>query len=322
MTMGEKITSLRKRAGYSQETLADRLDVSRQSVSKWELDVSVPDLNRIVQMSELFDVPTDYLLKEDEVYMPKEERMRRMSDEEVELFLDLKRRERKRLPVAVGLCILGAAVLIGMGALSIVYRDGEDQLGALGLIVLLILVAIGVGIMVSDSMKLARFEWIEKEPVMISSKMLKHIRMLKEENAQSHIRNTTIGVCLCILAVIPLFMTLFMTLLLTKENELAMVLSVVLLLLIVMCGVYLFIRDGVWEGALDSLLQEGEYSVDEKSFKKKYSFFPGLYWCTATAIYLAWSFTSEQWDRTWLVFAVAGVLYGGLEALLRAGKRR
>ena len=106
MTMGEKITSLRKRAGYSQETLADRLDVSRQSVSKWELDVSVPDLNRIVQMSELFDVPTDYLLKEDEVYMPKEERMRRMSDEEVELFLDLKRRERKRLPVAVGLCIL------------------------------------------------------------------------------------------------------------------------------------------------------------------------------------------------------------------------
>ena len=61
MTTGEKIIELRKRNGYSQEELAEKLDVSRQSVSKWELNASTPDLERIVQMSELFHVSTDYL---------------------------------------------------------------------------------------------------------------------------------------------------------------------------------------------------------------------------------------------------------------------
>lgn len=63
MTLGEKIQQLRKATGISQEQLAEQLGVSRQSVSKWELNDAVPELGKIVLLSELFSISTDELLK-------------------------------------------------------------------------------------------------------------------------------------------------------------------------------------------------------------------------------------------------------------------
>ena len=64
MALGEKLARLRKARGMSQEQLAEALGVSRQAVSKWELGEAVPDVSRVVAMSELFGVSTDYLLKD------------------------------------------------------------------------------------------------------------------------------------------------------------------------------------------------------------------------------------------------------------------
>ena len=66
MTVAEKILNLRKNSGLSQEAFAQKLGVSRQSVSKWESGSAVPDIDKIVGMSEIFGVSTDYLLKDDE----------------------------------------------------------------------------------------------------------------------------------------------------------------------------------------------------------------------------------------------------------------
>lgn len=65
MTLAEKITSQHKRAGLSQEDPAAKVMVSRQAVSKWESGRSVPDLDRIVTLSEVFGATTDYLLKDE-----------------------------------------------------------------------------------------------------------------------------------------------------------------------------------------------------------------------------------------------------------------
>jgi transcriptional regulator with XRE-family HTH domain len=62
MTLGEKIQLLRKQKGWSQEQLASELSVSRQALSKWEMDTAVPDTVNIVKLSKLFSVSTDYLL--------------------------------------------------------------------------------------------------------------------------------------------------------------------------------------------------------------------------------------------------------------------
>ena len=65
MILADKIIDERKRLGLSQEELAEKLSVSRQAVSKWESAQSTPDLQRVLQMAELFEVSTDYLLKDE-----------------------------------------------------------------------------------------------------------------------------------------------------------------------------------------------------------------------------------------------------------------
>ena len=72
MILADKIMELRKKQGWSQEELAGKLNVSRQSVSKWESAMSVPELDKILQLSEIFEVSTDYLLKgeKEEDYIP------------------------------------------------------------------------------------------------------------------------------------------------------------------------------------------------------------------------------------------------------------
>jgi len=64
MTFSEKLALLRKKQGLSQEQLADRLGVTRQSVSKWESGLSLPEISKLVALSELFDVSVDYLVKD------------------------------------------------------------------------------------------------------------------------------------------------------------------------------------------------------------------------------------------------------------------
>lgn len=71
MTLGEKLQKLRKQSGLSQEALAEKVTVTRQTISKWELGQSLPDLDFIAQLSDIFNVSSDYLIK-DEMTEPSE----------------------------------------------------------------------------------------------------------------------------------------------------------------------------------------------------------------------------------------------------------
>ena len=63
MSFGERLQTLRKTKGMSQEQLAERLEISRQAVSKWEMNTSMPDADNLIELSNLFEVTIDYLLK-------------------------------------------------------------------------------------------------------------------------------------------------------------------------------------------------------------------------------------------------------------------
>lgn len=71
MNIADRIQYLRKTKGMSQEELADQIGVSRQAVSKWESEQSTPDLEKIIIMSNLFEVTTDYILKGIEPVSPQ-----------------------------------------------------------------------------------------------------------------------------------------------------------------------------------------------------------------------------------------------------------
>ena len=65
MSFAEKLRTLRKQAGLSQEKLAEKLSVSRQAITKWETDMGIPDIENIMAISSLFDVSIDELLCEE-----------------------------------------------------------------------------------------------------------------------------------------------------------------------------------------------------------------------------------------------------------------
>ena len=95
MIFADKVVQLRKKSGWSQEELAEKLNVTRQSVSKWEGAQSIPDLEKILQLAQIFGVSTDYLLKDElaEAEYTKSDdssSVRRVSMEEANAFLQVK----------------------------------------------------------------------------------------------------------------------------------------------------------------------------------------------------------------------------------------
>lgn len=109
MTTSDKILKLRKESGLSQEAFAEKLGVSRQSVSKWESGVSIPETDKILAMSELFGVSTDYLLKNDEPTAPSEDIP---SESSVNEKAKKKFTPQKIIALAVALCVLIAAICV------------------------------------------------------------------------------------------------------------------------------------------------------------------------------------------------------------------
>lgn len=73
MTFGEKLQALRQKAGMSQDTLAEKLNVSRQAVSRWERDETMPETEKVVALADLFGVTTDYLLRRQPEPEPEKE---------------------------------------------------------------------------------------------------------------------------------------------------------------------------------------------------------------------------------------------------------
>ena len=135
MILAEKIAQLRKQKGWSQEELANRLQVSRQAVSKWEGGASIPDLDKILKLSALFEVTTDYLLKDTleapdaapaaVLPAPEAEPLRTVTLEEANDYLSLVQAACGRIAAGVGLCILCPIALLLLGA----WADGTPREG-------------------------------------------------------------------------------------------------------------------------------------------------------------------------------------------------
>ncbi len=321
MILADKIIDLRKKAGWSQEELADKLGVSRQSVSKWEGAQSVPDMNKILQLSDLFGVSTDYLLKDSlETAEPVSARDAEaegttfVSMEEANAFLTYKVQSAPRIALGVLLCILSPIPLLLLGGAQESGRLPLTELQAamIGLIVLLLMVAGAVLLFVLTGMKGSKFEYLQKDALDTAYGVSGMVRERMQREEADHTRRIAIGVVLCVLAAIPLFVLILWQ----GEDELYGVLGVSAVLTLAAVGVHTIVQTSVpWEG-YRMLLEEGDYTRSAKRSNRKYS---GIYWGIMTAGYLAVSFITRRWDVTWIVWPVAGVLYG---VILEIGKLR
>ena len=323
MILADKIMRLRKQNGWSQEELAEKMGISRQSVSKWESGTSIPDLDKIIKMSGIFGVTMDYLLKDDieEVTLetsvePCEEKdVRNVSLEEANAFMELTRKVSGRIAMGVCLCIISPVWLILLGGLSELEIPvvSEELAGGLGTAVLLLIIAAGVAILIINGMKLSAYEYLEKENIELAYGVQGIVEKQKEQFEQTYRTCIAIGVVLCIIGVVPILIAAGM-----KSSDFICVVCVDILLIFVACGVYLFIWSGSIHGSYTKLLQTEDYTEEKKETRKRTDFFPGIYWCIVTTVYLAVSFCSNSWSTSWIIWPVAGVLFAALYGILNS----
>lgn len=312
MIFAEKLIQLRKKSGWSQEELASQMDVTRQSVSKWESAQSVPDLEKILRLSELFEVSLDYLLKDEveeaEVLnLPQDKPCgRQVTLEEANRFLSAKRDTSGKVAIGVFLCVISPICLLVLGAVSEYTKSGlsEYAAGGIGMIALLALVAVAVGIFISAGSKTAPFSYMDTEDFETEYGVTGMVKDRKEKYKNRHTKNNIIGASLCILSLIPLFGTMVFKV----EHELLLIVMLSAGIFIAGIGVFLFVRVGIVWASFERLLQEGEYSKSHKKVRTAVSMVSTVYWVATTAIFLAYSLATNNWGYSWIIWVVAGVL--------------
>ena len=331
MILADKIIDLRKKAGWSQEELAEKLAVTRQSVSKWEGAQSIPDMDKVVQMSRLFGVTTDYLLKDEiEIAEPtvnaddRQPPLRRVTIGEASDYLALRRAAAPKMALATMLCIFSPIALIGLAGVSglsiSIFPIRENVAAGIGLCVLLVLVAVAVVLFMDCRNKAKEYDFLEKEPFETEYGVAGMVKERQKAFKPTYDRMNTIGTVLCVLSFVPLFAVMALT-----HEGFFMTMAVCLLLAVVGVGVYFFVYGGTINGSMEKLLEEGDYTRSEKSRKNVTGPVSVIYWLAVTAVFLIDTFGPNgngQPRYSWIIWAVAGVLYAAVLAVVKLIRSR
>ena len=331
--LGEKIAELRKAQNMSQEDLADRMDVSRQSVSKWESGQSQPELDKLLKLSELFHVSTDYLLKEETVpavqtaeqeeqsepeYSQEEDP--RMEDwrktirktffrepqeqeqkvyilrrDEAESYIEVRKKQADLTSLGVAECVASVVPVIAASGFSSAGAAGAGVVAMLGII------AHAVSRFMKSAQLGKAYEFLNDTvflPEHGAEGLIAETGAVLGEKAT---RNIRVGVILCILCVAP---TIMMGTL-SKSAEAFALFGVSLMFIMAAAGVYLFVQAGYMNGTMQRLLQKGEFQAEIKAKAN----IKTIYWTIITAAYLAYSFLTGSWHISWLMWVFAGMAY-------------
>ena len=223
----------------------------------------------------------------------------------------------------------GGVAAIMLGVISVIffssYAEGifSQVLGgdepnkvylAVGLWLLFILIAFAVYLFVMTGIANEKYKIFDKKVVKLDphNKML--IQKAKENHRPVLMRKISIGVGQILLAVAALTVAgvLF------EDNEAVLVSLVCLLLLIIGISVWLFISGGAIQSAYDKLLNEGDYTAERRKSESVMQRWASPYWILIVVVYLAWSFVTSSWDKSWIIWPIAGVLFGLISAIVQA----
>ncbi len=354
MILADKIIRERKKLGLSQEELAEKMNISRQSVSKWESNQSLPEIDKILLMSSIFGVTTDYLLKDEiETYEnstnngssderddmenennsaivlekggkaltissenTKENRrqfIRTVTMEQANDFLLSRSKAAKNIALGTFLCIMSVIPLFLVTAASEnqLGSYSEDTAGALGLVLMFLILIPAVVLFVYTGSKNSPYEFLEKEPFETEQGVVEMVREKQKAFSSKYTMFNIAGIVFCLLSPISLFIGSFIV------NDAIMIFSsLTVTLTLAGIGTVFFILAGVRNEAMQKLLKEGDYSEAAKDVKSIKGAVGTIYWLVTTAIFIMMLFLSgEQWEGSWkngyswIIWPVAGVLF-------------
>lgn len=319
MILADKIIHLRKKAGWSQEELAEKMDVSRQSISKWEGTTSIPDLNKIIKLSQIFGVSTDYLLKDN---IEQAEFTGEDADENFPMiglssatdYIEENIKATNIIARGVIMCIYGIIPLILLMGLS----EGEEAIVSepyaisIGMAIILVVATIAVMLFIRADHLKRDHDMFEEGRFELEYGVKSVIKGRYEDFSKYYINRLSIGVGLCIISAIPLLVAGAFD---APDRLLMMMLA--LLLAIAGVAVYILIPVASIKEVYMCILREDEYSLRYKKENAKVEKFAAFYWPIVVAIYLGWSLYTANWDITWVVWPVAGLVFAGISSLLK-----
>lgn len=313
MILADKIINHRKRLNLTQEQLAEKLDVSRQSISKWEGALSITDTDKLLALSNIFGVSVDYLLKDDmedveyiesDVYLNQKLSMMAANE-----YISLRLEWAKKIAFGVLLCIISPVALILFNELSENAYVEFSKYSPLGLIILILLVATAVSIFIKSNFVLKKYEFIEKDTFDSEYGVESLAKKALDEYQNTHSNKIIIAILLIITSVIWIFLADVF------DSVILDIVKVSLLLIMVGLGVYLLVESSVINSTYKQLLQIEDYSIKNKQTNKKLAKYYGIYWLVIVSVYLYVSFTNS-FQTSWIIFPIAGVSFGVFSILV------
>lgn len=287
MGLSDNLRALRKQKGYSQEQLAERLNVSRQAVSKWESNNGYPEMESLIILSELFDCSIDDLLKSD--LTQHDPSAKQAYDQHYRL-----------LAQAYTFGIV--AILTGVCAYLFmeIYFPENTKFAFIPQIILLFFVLIGVIIFVYFGMKDSNFKSKQLETMDFYSEI--------EQSAfkQKYALSIAAGVGLILLGVVVQIII---------ENLYSENLANGLFMIFVTAATAIFVYFGTLKSKYDQV--DLETFASEKKHKKAV-LYCGIIMMIVTAVYLVWSFMGQAWNISWIVYPIGGIICGIVWLLFEA----
>ena len=312
MILADKIIKQRKKNGWSQEELADKMNVSRQAVSKWESAQTIPDLDKIMQLGELFGVTTDYLLKdsiEDEeiAEVAEEKPVRKISLDDANTYLATQKKNSWLTAIGALLCILSPVALIILGGYSEQTTNG-DIYSIIGLVVMLVLIAVAVPMFIVCGNRNKQYEFLDKiEPFDLEYGVKGIIEEKQKAMSGTFKKWTIVGVCTAILAPIPIIVGSIVDNLI--EGTIIIHYMVALAMVIASIATSIFMVVNVQRTSMQKLLREEDYTDLGKKRSQLKNIVTFVYWMIALVPYLIWSIVTDDWHITWVLMAAAAMLY-------------
>lgn len=231
--------------------------------------------------------------------------------EEAKNYIEESRAAAPKTALGVLLCIISPVtllLLIGLKELGVVGVK-EELLIAAGLVVLICLVATGVLHFIRYTSKLEKYEYLKFNVFELDYKAEEMVRNIQKQDEPTYKAAVSISVVCYILSALPVIVTP-----LVSEIDGLSVIAVTITLIIVALSTYNLINKSSYYEPCNVLLQQGDYSVRSKS-NKTFQTVSKVYWCVVVAVYLGYSFITNNWAMSWIIWPVAGVLFGAIKAI-------
>ena len=288
MEFSQKLRSIRKKNGISQEELANQLNVSRQAVSRWESGQGFPETDKLLMIANIFSISLDYLLKNsgEENADSEDDAGYYVSRETANGYLAMKKSGARRIA-------LGVAIIVLSLSFSMLFED------AIGTFLFFIGIAIGVSILALQGFQPKRYENIENQPLIFDADFLREFRTRYAAECKKYGLCVVVGILL-IIASYALNVLIEDILVLASQYE-------AIYPVLWASAIAIFIISGSAINAGGVIAKNSEH-IDELKKEKKSSWIYGAGFLIAIAIFLLSGILWGKWHPGWVVFPVAALI--------------